>query len=659
MNTKLVYLYIKDINRGFGNIDFNFTEEFIVEYYPETHVLNIEKNEEKAFELWGERINSIDLIVGKNGAGKSTILDLIAETNINRRHLFNKHGEGMVNILHKDRFSEWFAIYHVEDDKFVVEGAGPNLLFKENLTISHEYSFVCRYAFDEKKLYFTKYIQFEQSNIEKEHESSLNNTLIFMYGNDSKGLKWLKTEKQDYGSDQYVGFKRVKISQARFGNIYHFLTKEYEMLETKQFTAQNAFCIIDKGNLYRGIDLSKKDMDKLKLLYHGQPLITSKLSQEIFPFLKTKVEYIPFSKKEKFIITLLENYIVNAWVNGINKDSEEQEQVNKLKQTIDAVKFKGLPQEKSFEDLLKYLFLILNHVCNALSEKYLDGEETYYAQALIDFIDHLQIIKDEYFISYDEIKIPINSDFDENIEMLLTVYDSYSPRDEDMKNDLQRVIDIYYSNMSRGEMLFVNHFSSLYKALALSENPSVRNIILCLDEPEESFHPEWARKYIYYLTTFLNQVKRGQHIKYQVIISTHSPFIVSDIPKNNITCIKLLEQDGAYTRITEKANFGFGSNLYDIIKDDFFLDSSIGEFATREINKVLERINILSNYNEEAVKEIQLFINIIDDKFIQNKLNAILKQKVREIMSNDEKKARIKELEEELSRLKGSNNDKD
>ncbi|MGG0447476.1 AAA family ATPase, partial [Bacillus mycoides] len=196
-------------------------------------------------------------------------------------------------------------------------------------------------------------------------------------------------------------------------------------------------------------------------------------------------------------------------------------------------------------------------------------------------------------------------------------------------------------------------------ALALSENPSVRNIIICLDEPEESFHPEWARKYIYYLTTFLNQMKKGQHIKYQVIISTHSPFIVSDIPKSNITCIKLLEQDGAYTRITEKANFGFGSNLYDIIKDDFFLDSSIGEFATREINKVLERINNLSNYNEETVKDIQSFINVIDDKFIQNKLNAILKQKVREVMSDDEKKARIRELEEELSRLKGSNNDKD
>ncbi|MEM5659592.1 hypothetical protein AAHB50_29320 [Bacillus toyonensis] len=66
---------------------------------------------------------------------------------------------------------------------------------------------------------------------------------------------------------------------------------------------------------------------------------------------------------------------MNAWINGINKDNVEQEKVNKLKQTIDAVKFKGLPQEQSFEDLLKYLFLVLNHVCDALSDKYLDGEK--------------------------------------------------------------------------------------------------------------------------------------------------------------------------------------------------------------------------------------------------------------------------------------------
>lgn len=43
MNTKLIYLYIKDINRGFHNVDFNFTDDFIVRYDLETRNIHIEK----------------------------------------------------------------------------------------------------------------------------------------------------------------------------------------------------------------------------------------------------------------------------------------------------------------------------------------------------------------------------------------------------------------------------------------------------------------------------------------------------------------------------------------------------------------------------------------------------------------------------------------
>ncbi|MDZ4496016.1 MULTISPECIES: AAA family ATPase [Bacillus] len=651
MNTKLIYLYIKDINRGFHNVDFNFTDDFIVRYDLDTRNIHIEKKEAKNFKLWGNRINSIDLIVGKNGAGKSTALDLIAETKMNRRHLFNKYGEGMKGFL-ENKFSEWFAIYHVEKDIFVVEGGEPNLLFQRRMTTSHEYSFICKYDFAKRELKFDRYIQGEMIEVTKSYGKTLDKTVVFMYGDDLKQLSWMKNKEREYISDNYVGFQRTRIPTANTSNVYHFLSKEYEMLEKEKFTAQNVFCIIDKESFYKNVDIPRKSLDQIRLLYQGETSITEKLSNNVFQLLGIKEEYVPFTKKENFIITLLESYIMNAWINGINKDVVDQKEVNDVKELITSIEFNGLPEEKSFEHLLKYLSLVLHQICEALSKKYLDGEKTYYAQALIDFIKCIQFIKDEYFISYNTIKIPVDGSLDKEVERVLTVYDSYFPRDEEKKNDLQMVIDVHYSNMSKGEMIFVNHFSSLYQALALSLNQNVKNVILCLDEPEGSFHPEWARKYIYYLTKFLNGVKKEKVIKYQVIISTHSPFIVSDIPGNNITCIKLLENDGVYSRITEKANFGFGSNLYDIIKNDFFLDSSIGEFATKEINKILRKINKLSKYNEQTIKKIQSFINIIDDKFIQNKLDAILKQRIREIMSEDEKSARIRELEEELSRLK-------
>lgn len=649
MNTKLVYLYIKDINRGFHNLDFNFTDEFLVTYNHQTYDLYIEKKEPKSFELWGSKINSIDLIVGKNGAGKSSVLDLIAEKEINRNRVFNK-SSGSLGEFHEHKSAEWFAIYHVEENTFIVEGAGPRLLFEKTFTSNPncDCSFICRYNFTDNTELNRRQIQSERSAFQKDTKSYLIKKLWFLYGADLKKLSWLKTAIRDSSSDTYSGFQRIRIPSVSTRNIYHFLTNEYDMLEKEKFTAQNLFCIIDKKDSYRSIDVWGKDRENAKLLYRGKPLIT----KDTFFFLENEKEYISFSKKERFIITLLESYIVNACNNAT------KEKVNDLKKSIDSIEFDGFPQEQSFENLLKYLFVVLKVVCNVIFEGNLeDSDEEYRAQALIDFVTSLTPLKDEHFISEFKIEIPINSEPDEKVEQVLKLYDLSMKIDLYRYSDIDKVIGIHYSNMSKGEMTFVNHFSSLYEALTTPENKDVRNIIICLDEPEESFHPEWARKYIYYLTTFLNQLKMNHHIKYQVIISTHSPFIVSDVPKNNITCIKLIEKDGVYSRITEKANFGFGSNLYDIIKNDFFLDSSIGAFATKEINRVLEEINELSSYNGEELKRIQSFVNIIGDKFIQNKINSILKQKIRVIMSDDEKNARIRELEEELSQLKGSKHD--
>ncbi|USL10738.1 AAA family ATPase [Bacillus bombysepticus] len=654
MNTKLVYLYIKDINRGFHNLDFNFTDEFIVTYNHQTYDLYIEKKEPRSFELWGSKINSINLIVGRNGAGKSSVLELIAETEINRNRIFNKSW-GSLGEFHEYKSAEWFAIYHLEENTFIVEGEGPKLLFEKTFksNANCDYTFICRCNFTDSIELHRRQIQSEGPGFQKEtkmdqFENYPFAELVFLYGADLGNVSWLQAAIRDSSSDTYSGFQRVRIPTVSTRSIYYFLTNEYDMLEKEKFTAQNVVCIIDKKDPYRGIHDWGKDIKNKKLLYQGKPLIT----KDIFLFLENKEEYFSFNNKERFIITLLESYIVNA-CNNIAK-----EKVNDLKKSIDSIEFDGFPQEQSFENLLKYLFVVLKVVCNVIFEEYLeDRDEEYRAQALVDFITSLKLLKDEYFISEFKIEIPINSEPDEKVEQVLKLYDLSMKIDLYRYSDLKKVIGIHYSNMSKGEMTFVNHFSSLYEALTTSENNNIRNIIICLDEPEESFHPEWARKYIYYLTTFLNQVKMNDHIKYQVIISTHSPFIVSDVPNNNITCIKLIEKDGVYARITEKANFGFGSNLYDIIKNDFFLDSSIGEFATKEINKVLEEINELSSYNEEEIKKIQSFINIIGDKFIQNKINSILKQRITVIMSDDEKNARIRELEEELSQLKGSRHD--
>ena len=96
-----------------------------------------------------------------------------------------------------------------------------------------------------------------------------------------------------------------------------------------------------------------------------------------------------------------------------------------------------------------------------------------------------------------------------------------------MFSDLKTIFSIEYSNLSTGELQFLDRFSSLYKTIKSISNQDVKSVILCLDEPEGSFHPEWARKYISYLVKFLNIINESKEIKYQIIIATHSPFFIT------------------------------------------------------------------------------------------------------------------------------------
>lgn len=58
------------------------------------------------------------------------------------------------------------------------------------------------------------------------------------------------------------------------------------------------------------------------------------------------------------------------------------------------------------------------------------------------------------------------------------------------------------------------------------------NFILLLDEPENYMYPEMCRTFIHNLNELLKQRFFGS--EFQVILSTHSPFMLSDVLANQI-----------------------------------------------------------------------------------------------------------------------------
>ena len=74
---KLIALVIKQYDELFQNQIFNFSDEYKVSFDFETNELKIDKNPDYIENFYGESIYNISPVVGINGTGKTTILNLI------------------------------------------------------------------------------------------------------------------------------------------------------------------------------------------------------------------------------------------------------------------------------------------------------------------------------------------------------------------------------------------------------------------------------------------------------------------------------------------------------------------------------------------------------------------------------------------------------
>ena len=85
--------------------------------------------------------------------------------------------------------------------------------------------------------------------------------------------------------------------------------------------------------------------------------------------------------------------------------------------------------------------------------------------------------------------------------------------------------------------------------------------------------------------------------------------MISDIPKQYITCIDVIEKNGIMNRLVSKAEFGLMSNFYDLIKNNFFMEQPIGEYASKFFKEIISDINDLDVLNVEDCKKNSLILN--------------------------------------------------
>lgn len=118
---------------------------------------------------------------------------------------------------------------------------------------------------------------------------------------------------------------------------------------------------------------------------------------------------------------------------------------------------------------------------------------------------------------------------------------------------------------------------------------------IVLDEMELYYHPEMQRRFVSELMRTFSRFSDNKGIRaINVCILTHSPFVLSDIPVQNILQLR----DDTGTRLPQ-AHQSFASNIHDLLKREFLLEEGfMGEFARMKIKLVIDSLLIYEKVAE-------------------------------------------------------------
>lgn len=225
-----------------------------------------------------------------------------------------------------------------------------------------------------------------------------------------------------------------------------------------------------------------------------------------------------------------------------------------------------------------------------------------------------------------------------------------------LKNDKTGDI-VPLNHLSSGERQFIYLTSTLlYHAMNLSTIPKngtrvrYNRLNFILDEVEICFHPEYQRCFVKKLIDLFVRIGLNKSFDINILITTHSPFILSDIPVDNILCLN----KGSVNKGALKQTFC--SNVYDLLNNQFFMTQFVGDMAAEKLNSIVDELEKLSERYESEGKPIDKktfehldkSIKIIGDEFIKMKLL----EKLEYLKGNDSLKVKYEMLKKQMQDVK-------
>jgi predicted ATPase/polyhydroxyalkanoate synthesis regulator phasin len=586
---ELVYLWVEDY-KNIQKQGFNFSPRFRCEYDEEKNELNItDKDETGEFypkNFFGDNIN-VSAIVGENGSGKSNLFESLLSNFIS--------SEISIDESYKVRI----ILFNSITGKFYYKDLG-DVSLKINLEYWEEniYS-LSKYGNQSKEEIgiFTFYYNYSLDSLYN-NENNLDFNKVYHKTDNYKTPVLLQPDKYDskidLSLDNYLAEK----------NILKFVIQD-----NHSFSFIKDFFLPIKFNLkISPLQIISNEKNSLTTYIENimhNPAITEKEKYEIYTYvyILKKTEKIGFLKDKRKTYDFI-----------ILPELKNKFQENRL--TIDNIEsFILLAKNKNFDEIYN---------SNDLVYKFMKIKQSF------KFIKFLNSKSYEKNMFSDQLKEK------ELIENYKDLMDNLAPWIEiklfDKKN-------IEFNLLSYGQKFLIKFIYSLLNQLYnISSHKEYKNIVLLLDEVELGLHPNWQRKYLSILINVLNTVIK--EFKFNIICSTHSPFLLSDLPKRNIYFLK----NGKKKDVEMQT---FGANIHTLLSHGFFMkDGLMGEFAKSKIDDVIKYLNNDKKSTITTDKDAQNIIDIIGEPIIKRELQRMLKNKME--LSN---KTEIDTIKDEIKLL--------
>lgn len=283
----------------------------------------------------------------------------------------------------------------------------------------------------------------------------------------------------------------------------------------------------------------------------------------ILEFYKDYKEFIPFKIQNDPTVKL--SILTNRASNRIGWNMTFLEKVQKFFQ---------IPEFYSSQEEIEYMKIVR-------PEKY--------SEVLENFLTTLKSNVNESSSASEAVELSM----EDTIELLIHYKGLYIYN----RNNQDQFFEIDFRSLSSGEENFLLTFYLLLNAI-FSHRPKsgdVKNIIILLDEIENNLHPRWQKSIFSYVVDFFMHIHRsileryGADYKFHIIFASHSPFLLSDIAKENI--LFLDKDDDGYCKVVDglkNINQTFGADIHTILTDGFFMDEGLsGDFSQSAIQEIL------------------------------------------------------------------------